>query len=153
MPDQNVLLYERLTYSDSWKILSKIVLCSSIATVMTWVGWEWKGCMFGLRLNTIGANKFWALLSKSIGTKRWIEDPILYICNQPFAVASLLFWPVACSLFLIVFSGTSAVHMARMTHMFDRPLIIYQFKLAPLLLCFPIERKLNVFKEVGIKWH
>lgn len=118
------ILYERLSYSDSWKIQSKILLCSSIATVMTWVGWEWKGCMFGLRLNTIGANKFWALSSKSIGAKRWIEDPILYICNQPFAVASLLFWPVACSLFLIVFSGTSAVHMARMTHMFDRPLII-----------------------------
>lgn len=81
------ILYERLSYSDSWKIQSKIVLCSCIATVMTWVGWEWKGCMFGLRLNAIGANKFWALSSKSIGAKRWIEDPILYICNQPFAVS------------------------------------------------------------------
>lgn len=103
----------KVSYSDSWKTQSKIVLCSSIATVMTWVGWERKGCMFGLWLNTIGSNKFWALTSKSIGAKRWIEDPIFYICNQLFAVASILFWPVACSLFLIVFSGTSAVHMAQ----------------------------------------
>lgn len=76
-----------------------------------------------------------------MGAKRWIEDPILYIFNQPFAVASILFWPVACSLFLIVFSGTNAVHMARMTHMFDRPSII---SLSWHLSCFVFQLRLEL---------
>lgn len=35
LPDHNVLLYER-PYSDNCKTQSKIVLCSSMATIVTW---------------------------------------------------------------------------------------------------------------------